>query len=427
MIKDLLKSRFSKDLIITVVGQGLLMILALVINKINSINLGATDYSIFNVAKKSVGIISGIMAVSLGIALPRYIAMKQNYDKKARYLIGSLMIMIIASLVVCLVMFILRNWFGVVIFGDAGFENLIMPMVLYSFSVAFSTIIYSYYRGCNAYYKYNISQMIVNIAMLIIAIFVRKSIKWILLLWGISIIVISIIFLLLILKSLREELGNLRMPTKELRELSLFGLPRIIGEIALFSFTTVPLIIIAHREGIDNNYLISTAINISGMIFPVFSFAGVILLPYVSNAVSDNDIKRIDKPIFVMGLLYIVFSLFVIAFIDLFPKFVISLLFSEEFLPSVRTTTILIWSILPASLYYLLRNPIDGLSRIPFNTINLAISFGILCGLVVYFNDYDGYALAFIIGYSILCLLSIISFLYCRRRIMRKCCDSSEL
>lgn len=416
MIKKLLNNKFSKDLMITVIGQVILMLLALVINKINSVQLGEANYSVFNVAKKSVGIISGIMAASLGIALPRYISMKEYNSKKGRLLISSLFIMMIISFVTLLIMFILRNWFSVVIFGNTNYENLIMPMVLYSFSVAFSTIIYSYYRGCNKYYWYNGSQMAVNVAMLVIALLIPKSILLILLFWGISTLVITIIFMVLILREVKDEFKDMSFPKKEIKMLSSFGLPRIIGEIALFSFTTVPLIIIAHRDGIESNFLISVPVNISAMIFPVFSFAGVILLPYVSSALSENDLKRINKPIFYMALLYIIAALGASIIISLFPEFIIGILFADGYKAASVATTIMIWSLLPASIYYLLRNPIDALSRIPFNTINLVISFAFICGILFVSNNTKEYALAFVIGYSILCILSIASFMYCKRR-----------
>lgn len=422
MIKKLLSNNFSKDLIITVVGQMIIMLLALVVNKINSLNLGPEMYSIFYVSKRSVGVISGIMAIALGIAIPRFISMTQYKDKKATFMISALLICLGISLLVFLVMLIFENWFSIMIFGSSNYISLVMPMVLYSFSVAISTLIYSYYRGCNRYYMYNISQIVVNLVMLIVAIFVKKSIFYILLLWGIFILISCIIFLILIFseKSNKEELKNFKNPIKEIKMLSVFSFPRLFGEMALFSFTTIPLIIIAHRQGIEQNYLISTPINLMAMITPLFSFAGIILLPYVSKATSEGKVDEVKKPILYMGILYIIASLCAIGFIILFPKFVINLFFSSEFLDAISVTVILIWAVLPASIYYLLRNPIDALSRIPFNTINLVISFGVLCGLMYLFNDNKGYAYAFIIGYTVLCILSIISYLICMKRVKNK-------
>jgi hypothetical protein len=55
-----------------------------------------------------------------------------------------------------------------------------------------------------------------------------------------------------------------------------------------------------------------------------------------------------------------------------------SLFFSEEYLVTKELSQILLLSILPQALYLLYRNPIDAISVIPYNTINLCICLTVM-------------------------------------------------
>lgn len=418
------EKNLSKDFIITICSQVVLMIITLAINKVNSINLGVTNFSIFTLAKRSVGIVSGIMALSLGISIPRYIVLKRNATNKYGYFYAGLLLVTILSCVLILISFFLKTSLSKLLFDDVDLIYLVMPTIIYSFSGALTVIIYSYYRGCNKYFLYNLVQIISYFAMLISSFLIKDNMKLIFILWSLSNFFITLFFTIIII-TFDIKKNNYTFSFKEIfrdiKELFVYGCPRVLGEISLFSFTTIPLIIIAHYSGIENNYLMSVPINVCTTIFPVFSFTGVIFLTYVSNAISENDVKKIKKPLLFIGLVYLLGSFVVCIFISIFPDFFIKLLFSEEYVACSPYLRVIIWSIIPASIYYLLRNPIDALDNVPWNTFALLISFAVLCGMIIIFNSSNYlYALAYVVGYLVLGSLSFAFYIICYKKQIKR-------
>lgn len=119
------------------------------------------------------------------------------------------------------------------------------------------------------------------------------------------------------------------------------------------------------------------------MISPIFSYIGVILLPKVSQAISENKISDIISLVNKFLLMYVLFSLLVIVIIYFFDDMLIRLFFSKSYLQSKDILIIISFSILPNSIYLLLRNPIDAFSKTPYNTYNLVLSSTI--GFIVMF------------------------------------------
>ena len=104
-----------------------------------------------------------------------------------------------------------------------------------------------------------------------------------------------------------------------------------------------------------------------------------------------------DKP----WLFTIIASLFVIAILITIVfffgmKWLIPLFFSRDYLSSLHLRRILVLAIIPASMYYLYRNPIDAVSFKPYNTWILGFCF---CMLVISFKfsfTLEHYALSYL-------------------------------
>ena len=109
------------------------------------------------------------------------------------------------------------------------------------------------------------------------------------------------------------------------------------------------------------------------MITPFFSFMGIILLPYVSQAIARHEMASADRLILRLSLLYVAAALAIIVVLCLFTEFVTTLLFASEYVVTADLTRIMILSILPQAAYMLYRNTIDAVSVIPYNAVILGI------------------------------------------------------
>ena len=114
------------------------------------------------------------------------------------------------------------------------------------------------------------------------------------------------------------------------------------------------------------------------MVTPIFSFMGIILLPYVSKALARSEMATANRLVNRLAITYIGTSLLFISVIYIFTELLTTLLFSSDYIVTKDLTRIMILSILPQAVYMLYRNTIDAVSVIPYNAIFLGICLGVM-------------------------------------------------
>jgi O-antigen/teichoic acid export membrane protein len=164
------------------------------------------------------------------------------------------------------------------------------------------------------------------------------------------------------------------------------------------------------KFGLHETAAFATALTLNATVTPLFQFVGMVLLPYVSKNLVEGNVKDIKQKVKKLRLVYLGIGMLSVVIMYIFTEFIISLLFSKEysqFAPIVRITYL---SVIPYSLYLLLRNPIDAISKIPFNTLNLAIGSSLLMGGVILSPSTYAAAIAFPVSYLVLGILSEITW-----------------
>jgi O-antigen/teichoic acid export membrane protein len=420
-VKSIFSTKFGKDVMITIFGQIIVLIVAFGLNKVLSVRLGTAGFGEYNIIKRTTDIITYIMLTGMGIAIPKYLAThRERGDKEtiARYTISGLLIITLLSLILIIVLLLLRVSFAQILFGTNGYDSYIPAMLLYAFSLSLTNFAYSYFRGMDSFYKYNLTQIIVQLVTLILAIIFGGNVLTLIYVWGLVIGCYGIYTCLSISISHYQK-ANIKLFKMELKpyikELASFCIPRIPGEFILFGFTGIPLILINKTLGIETTAYFSVAISINTLINPFFSFVGLVLLPLVSKSVVSNEFSAAVKKVKVLGVIYFLVATLAILFIVTFTPFVINILFSPNFLPSIPIIHIMILAVLPNAFYLLLRNPLDAVSKTPYNTINLGISFLVLIILTLLSSDSTGYAYSFLAAYSLLGILTGITWYRCCR------------
>lgn len=405
-------SKFIKDLLITVIGQLAVLLVTFGLNKLLSNTVTIAEFGIYNVIKKVSAVAGYIMLIALGIALPKYIPeCRERKDEKgaAYYFVAALLIIGFMSVLTISLMVIFQTPLSKLFFGEGGFAKYMLPTAFYSFAVALTTYVYSYYRSVERYYAYNISQIIVQVLTFLPAIFLYFDLIILLWVWTAVFSVFSLTVLLKAVLKFKPELKGFE--SKRLfssgRELLIYCSPRLPGEIILFAFSLVPLVIVTNKFGLVQSGLFSSAVSVNVALASLFSFVGIILLPSVSKSMVKNDIKSVTKQILIILILFLVLAAMMIAFVYLFPKFVIKVLYSDEYFEAIPLMKIIILAILPNALYLLFRNPLDAISKFPYNTICLILGFVVMVVLMLRSTTILQCAIAFIIGYAVLGVLSM--------------------
>ena len=381
------KNNFVYDIGITTIAQILIMFCSFAINKIVCVNLSVADYAIYNIIRRTASVITYIMLLAMGIAVPKYLsAAKEEYNKEkfSLYLFVSIEIVFVMSALTSVVIIIYKVPMAQVIFSKNSYTylNTIIPMSIYAIGSAFTTYVFSYYRAVGAFIKYSVSQLAVQLFMLISSFFLGCNLLAIIYIWGIGSCIYAFFSLGMFVKEnwIADCFFNREKKSKVRKELLEYCLPRVPGEAILFAFNLVPVLIITNKYGLVDSSYFSAATSINSMITSLFGFVGVVLLPEVSKSIVNHKLKSVNKNISYLLILYIILSFVAIGFVELFPAFIVQILFQKEYENAIPMIRIVVLSVIPHAFYLLYRNPLDAISKVPYNTVCLTIS---LCVMVV--------------------------------------------
>lgn len=385
MLKKLKQNSFIHDIGITTLGQIVLMLLAFGINKIICLNLSVSDFAVYNIIKRAASVITYAMLMAMGIAVPKYLAMakaEEDKEKFSKYFIVSVEIVVVMSSIIALLVCIARLPVARLIFSEdaSAYLSLVFPMAIYAAGCALTTYVYSYYRAVGAFVKYSVSQMAMQTFMLLSCIVLGADLLAIIYVWGIGSCIYSVVSVIIFLKRDcdRDSVRDRKALRPFRRELIEYGLPRVPGEVFLFAYNLVPLLIITDKFGLVESSFFSAATGINSTITSLFSFVGVVLLPEVSKSIVNHQLKNVNKKINILLGLYIGLALLAIGCVECFPKLVVHVMYQSEYEAAIPMIRVVVISIVPNALYLLYRNPLDAISKFPYNTVCLGISFGVM-------------------------------------------------
>ena len=373
-----LKSKMSQDVIWTFTTQMAIMLCAFAVTKILSNRLSVDDFGQYNLIKRSIQVLSFVMLAGVGIALPRYIPLyKKGNEPKSivPLLIATLIYIIGITLLICIICGILNKEMQSIILGEYGNNSLFIIAIAYAFALAMAQFTFAYYRGTGNFKWYNGTQLTVQTAIILpLILFPFLTTKIVFTAW-------LIITAILVTIYLGREFAIKRMPhvtltevKSELNTVIRYSSGRLVADFFLFSLSAFPLIYISNSLGLQPTAYFSVGITFVTMVTPLYSFMGIILLPYVSESLANKDLQRASIFINKLTLAYLLSAIAIVAFIYVFINFLTSFFFSESYLMTSDLSRIMILSVLPQAIYLLYRNPIDAISVIPYNTIILGIS-----------------------------------------------------
>lgn len=376
LIKSKSSSGIEKDVIWTFSLQIAVMLCSFIINKFLASRLSTDDFGQYNVIKRSVQVLSFVMLAGVGIALPRYITLyKKGQEKKsiAPLLTASLIYICGVTIIVCLICVVFNNDMQRLILGENDNLQLLIIALAYAFALAMAQFAFAYYRGIGDFKWYNGSQLGVQLAIILPLIFLPMLTatnvfsSWLIIT---AAMICFYIGRVLWINGLHHPMGGLY---KELKTIIKYSSGRLLADFFLFSLAAFPLIYISNTLGLQPTAYYSVGITLVTMVTPLFSFMGIILLPYVAECIAKKEMMVADHFVKRLAMLYVVSSLSITALLYLFIDFFTSFLFSENYLMTTDLSRIMLLSILPQAIYRLYRNPIDAVSVIPYNTIILGI------------------------------------------------------
>jgi len=391
LIKKKLNSGMGKDIAWTFALQISIMLCSFAITKLLASRLSIDDFGQYNVVKRSVQVLSFVMLAGVGIALPRYIPLYRNDSPPKRIvplLSASLIYIMGVSLTVFTGCMLFSGQMQHYIIGQSDNMGLLLVALGYAFALAMAQVVYAYYRGTGDFKWYNGTQLAVQLAIVLPLILLPVlTVSNVFVSWLIITSLLVSFFLGRELWQRRNSLFPVSTPdspiSTHLKTIVKYSSGRLMADFFLFSLAAFPLIYISNTQGLQSTAYYSVGITFVTMVTPVFSFMGIILLPYVSECIAKHELSKANRLINRLSLFYLGTSLLAIATLLLFTEFFTRLLFADSYVAASDITRIMVLSILPQAIYLLYRNPIDAVSVIPYNTIILGIC---LAAMVVAFG-----------------------------------------
>lgn len=389
VIKEKFSSGMGRDIVWTFSLQILIMLCSFAINKLLANRLSIDDFGQYNVIKRSVQVLSFVMLAGVGIALPRYIPLYRNSTPPRRIaplLTASMIYITGVSLVVFFVCILFSTQMQDVVIGQGGNMDLLLVALAYAFILALAQYVFAYYRGIGHFKWFNGSQLAMQLAIILpLVLLPVLTVSNVFISWLIITILLVVFFFIKEVKSKWEEIREYLQPqnrsltsqllplNSHLKTIIRYSSGRLVADFFQFSLSAFPLIYISNTQGLQMTAYFSVGIFFVTMVTPIFSFMGIILLPYVSQSIVRHEMAAANRLVSRLSLTYVGASLFFIGFFYLFTKFLTTLLFTSDYLVATDLTRIMILSILPQAVYMLYRNTIDAVSVIPYNAIILGI------------------------------------------------------
>lgn len=415
-IKTKLCSDMSRDVIWTFSIQILIMLCSFAINKLLANRLSVDDFGQYNVIKRSVQVLSFIMLAGVSIALPRYIPLYRSGQPPRRIaplLMASIIYIIGVSLAVCLIVMLFSARMQDIIIGQNDNQGLLFIALAYAFILALSQYVLAYYRGTGNFRWYNGANLGIQLAcivpLVLLPVLTTTNVfsSWL------------IITLLFVGSYLGRELWNKRHSLStpyasfrsSLRTIIKYSSGRMVADFFQFSLSAFPLVYISNTQGLQATAYFSVGITFVSMITPFFSFMGIILLPYVSQAIARHEMAAASRLITRLSLIYTATAIGIILVLGLFTEFLTSLLFASDYVVTVPLTRIMILAILPQAAYMLYRNTVDAVSVIPFNAIILGLCIAAMTAGFMLSSSTAHYAYVYL---SVSTLQGILSWLIWR-------------
>ncbi len=389
VIKEKFSSGMGRDVVWTFSLQILIMLCSFAINKLLANRLSIDDFGQYNVIKRSVQVLSFVMLAGVGIALPRYIPLYRNSTPPRRIaplLTASMIYIAGVSLVVFFVCILFSTQMQDIVIGQGGNMDLLLVALAYAFILALAQYVFAYYRGIGHFKWFNGSQLAMQLAIILpLVLLPVLTVSNVFISWLIITILLVVFFFIKEVRSKWTEIKEYLQPqnrsltsqllplNSHLKTIIRYSSGRLVADFFQFSLSAFPLIYISNTQGLQMTAYFSVGIFFVTMVTPIFSFMGIILLPYVSQSIVRHEMAAANRLVSRLSLTYVGASLFFIGFFYLFTKFLTTLLFTSDYLVATDLTRIMILSILPQAVYMLYRNTIDAVSVIPYNAIILGI------------------------------------------------------
>lgn len=402
----------KRDFIISFVTEFAVLATSLLIYKFAASMLGTEGFSEFALSRRAVAFIQPAVLMGLGVGIPRYMAIttaRSRGKSQDAYFITGFCILAVALFVVTVIMSLFADGFAFLIFGKIQYTYLIVAVNLMLAGMILHIACYSYFRGKLLIAKANLLQ-IVNLCLVpLIAFSLGDSAQKVLLINGsVCAIVSSLIIFAVYIK--RGKNINI---TSHARELFSYGIQRVPGDFGLSALLALPAILTAHVAGVQEAGYVAFGIAVFNMAGRSAAPLGIVLLPKVSQVISNGDFGLLTSYISRITKMSLILSVTGVILFEFTAEWIILLFLGERYMGAVFTIRIMMTGSIAYIVYASMRSIIDACFVKAVNTVNIFISlclFILLSSITLLFHkEYYYIVSAFVVSVYLLGILTLLT------------------
>jgi O-antigen/teichoic acid export membrane protein len=395
--------------------------------KLAAYYLGKEGFSEYAVARRAVSTLYPIALLGFGVALPRFIALspgEHETGRRDRFFGATLWCVGAAATILIAFMNIIPSTFAYLVYGNASYRSLTLPVSLIIAALSLHTVVYSYFRGHMLMARANILQF-TNLAFVpALGFFVTAhNVEAVLTRIGLLSVLVS--FIGLLLTPWQQIAVN---SLAEARVLLHYGIPRVPGDFALTALLGLPAFLVAHRVGVQEAGYVAFSVSALGMIAAVFAPIGLVLLPKATGLIARGAREELKQHISLVFGLSLLISVLLTALIELTSGVLLRAYLGGDFTGILTTVRIVLLGGAPYAVYMALRSAIDARHFKAINTRNCLIALAVLasCWLVL-FVLHDSSTTSLIVPLPIsLLVLGMLTWSQARKITLGLETDSSE-
>jgi O-antigen/teichoic acid export membrane protein len=362
----------SSDYAGTFLTEFCLVLSQIAIFKLAALFLGPQGFSEFAVVRRTATSVAPLLLLGLGVVLPRCIAFEQvRNEKQGAYFGAALQIVVPLVAVSVATLNFFRERAALLIFGTPGYSTYMTPLSFMFVGVCLHTLLYAFFRGQTTMRWANWLQ-VVNMAVVppaAFAIFPTDSYRLLL--------AIGIGWCLVVVLALPLTPISLVMVFRraEMKELIHLGVQRVPGDFIQMAIFTFPVLLVAHRQGVQSAGYLSFAISVLAMTGSVFTPISLVLLPKASRMIAAGKIDALRMHVFRVSWMCMGIAILMVVTIEGAASSIVTVYLGPKFSDILPYLRLVMLGALPFGFYCWLRGLVDAFHRKGVNTLNNAIAF----------------------------------------------------
>jgi len=408
---------FFKDVTLTFITEAIVLVAFFFIYRLIAQDFGPEGVGEYSLIKRLIGFFQPLLLFGLWVGIPRYIAMSQDKEQRAGYLKASGLIVAAFTFVFLIFINLFKDYFAKIFFGTVDYTNFVLPFSLFLAGLTLHSLVYSYFRGRLFVKTFNLLQVI-NLGLVpigILVFFKDVTIEEVITLIGTSIFLIAFIFSLFFIKDFFFHIKKWRF-INLLKELFYYSFPRFIASFVYAGLLSLGPIFAAHFASIQEVGYLSVSQSLLSTMGVAVAPLGLILLPKVSNLISQGRENEIKENLNYLIGAAIQCSIFITFQLMIFTDIIIKYWLGPEFFSAIPVMRIVFLSLLFYFFCGAVGNILEASKVKPINMINLSVSLGIfliLSGILLFllklFSPIISISIAFTSGLISLGVLTYVS------------------